>query len=76
LLAVHFIHLHGFLIVVVGRVFRSLQEFWVQNEEFAQMFRQRLEARYSWHQLERTGGRGDGLVTLLKHAIVVKVPLC
>jgi len=47
----------------------------VQNEDFAQMFRQRLEGRYSWHQLERTGGRGDGLVTLLKHAIVVKVPL-
>ncbi|KAJ1483017.1 Endonuclease/exonuclease/phosphatase [Baffinella frigidus] len=49
-----------------------LQEFWVQNEDFAQVFRTRLEGRYSWHQLERTGGRGDGLVTLLKHHIQIK----
>ncbi len=30
-------------------------------------------ARYSWSQLERTGDRGDGLVTLVKHGIGVWV---
>lgn len=46
-----------------------IQEFWVANKEFNKMYHNRLSGRYSFHQLERTGGRGDGLVTLLKHHI-------
>jgi hypothetical protein len=48
-----------------------LQEFWVGNAEVTRMYREALEGTYQWLQLERTGGRGDGLVTLLKHGIRV-----
>jgi len=46
-----------------------LQEFWVNNEEIVKMYRDKLGSKYQWMQLSRTGGRGDGLVTLVKHEI-------
>lgn len=49
-----------------------IQEFWVDNADMVELYKKRLEHKYHMHQLCRTGGRGDGLVTLLKHGIQVK----
>ena len=49
-----------------------IQEFWVNNADMVGLYTEKLGHKYHLHQLCRTGGRGDGLVTLLKHGIQVK----
>ncbi|XP_034202702.1 uncharacterized calcium-binding protein At1g02270-like isoform X2 [Prunus dulcis] len=44
-----------------------LQEFWVGNEEFVNMYLERLgDAGYSAFKLARTNNRGDGLLTAVR----------
>eukprot|EP00285_Hemiselmis_virescens_P009237 CAMPEP_0173408568 /NCGR_PEP_ID=MMETSP1356-20130122/70061_1 /TAXON_ID=77927 ORGANISM="Hemiselmis virescens, Strain PCC157" /NCGR_SAMPLE_ID=MMETSP1356 /ASSEMBLY_ACC=CAM_ASM_000847 /LENGTH=462 /DNA_ID=CAMNT_0014369899 /DNA_START=1 /DNA_END=1386 /DNA_ORIENTATION=+ len=49
-----------------------LQEFWVSNIELVDLYKSHFCQRYTWSQLERTGDRGDGLVTLVKDRISVR----
>eukprot|EP00283_Hemiselmis_rufescens_P004714 CAMPEP_0173423418 /NCGR_PEP_ID=MMETSP1357-20121228/3729_1 /TAXON_ID=77926 /ORGANISM="Hemiselmis rufescens, Strain PCC563" /LENGTH=627 /DNA_ID=CAMNT_0014386531 /DNA_START=23 /DNA_END=1906 /DNA_ORIENTATION=+ len=49
-----------------------LQEFWVSNIELVDLYKRHFCQRYTWSQLERTGERGDGLVTLVKDRISVR----
>lgn len=50
----------------------GFQEFWVGSEEMVSMYREKLDERYQWQQLNRSGARGDGLVTLLRHSISIR----
>lgn len=50
-----------------------LQEFWVDSQELVDLYQSHFSQRYSWSQLERTGQRGDGLVTLVKNNIKVVI---
>ena len=46
----------------------------MENAEVVELYRSRLGARYQWQQMNRTGDRGDGLVSLVRHGIAVGRP--
>jgi endonuclease/exonuclease/phosphatase family metal-dependent hydrolase len=41
-------------------------------QELIDLYKSHFSQKYSWSQLERTGDRGDGLVTLVKQEIAVR----
>ena len=44
----------------------------MENPEMVALYRARLGPRYQWQQMNRTGDRGDGLVTLVRHGIAAR----